>query len=191
MDGFAVSDVDELRQLMHESLRGVAGEMGVQVAASLLEHDVVKLCGKKNSRDPARENSRRGSQPGYVILGGQKVAIRRPRVRSIGAVEVDLDVYASLQSADAMPNAALTRMVRGVSCRYYEAVVETARAGFGVKKMSRTTSWSCITSLHCDRSSTVVLAPASVECLERFVVAGFIRLLWWRGSIASNPGAMQ
>ncbi len=136
LDGFAVSNADELRQLMHESLRGFAVEMGVQVAARLLEDDVLKLCGKKNSRDPTREKSRHGSQPGYVILGGQKVAIRRPRVRSIGGVEVDLDVYASLQSADAMPDAALMRMLRGVSCRDYEAVVETARAGFGVKKSS-------------------------------------------------------
>jgi len=78
MDGFAVWDADELRQLMHESWRGFAVERGVQVAASLLQDDVVKLCGKKNSRDPDRENIRHGSQPGDVIFGGQKVAIRRP-----------------------------------------------------------------------------------------------------------------
>jgi hypothetical protein len=101
MDGFAVADVDELRQLMHESLRGFAVEMGVQIASQLLEEDVVRLCGAKNSRDPDRENHRHGSQPGYIILGGQKVAVRRPRVRSIGGVEVDLEVYSTLQSADA------------------------------------------------------------------------------------------
>jgi hypothetical protein len=136
MDGFAVSDADELRGLMHVSLKGFAVEMGVQIATHLLEEDVVRLCGQKNSRDPNRENCRRGNQPGYVIPGGQKVAVRRPRVRSIGGVEVDLDVYSTLQSADAMPDAALTKMVRGVSCRDYEAVVETARAGFGLKKSS-------------------------------------------------------
>ena len=136
LDQLTVTDADELRRLMHDSLKGFAVEMGVQVAASLLEEDVLKLCGKKSLRDPTRDNCRHGSQPGYVILGGQKVAIRRPRVRSIGGVEVDLDVYATLQSADAMPDAALTKMLRGVSCRDYEAVVETARAGFGVKKSS-------------------------------------------------------
>ena len=35
-----------------------------------------------------------------------------------------------------MPAAALAKMVRGVSCRDYEAVVDTARAGFGVNKSS-------------------------------------------------------
>ena len=64
------------------------------------------------------------------------MAVRRPRVRSLDDKEVPLDVYAKLQSEDAMPQAALAKMVRGVSCRDYEDVVDTARAGFGVKKSS-------------------------------------------------------
>ncbi len=48
MDGFAVADADELRGLMHASLKGFAVEMGVQIAAHLLEEDVVRLCGQKN-----------------------------------------------------------------------------------------------------------------------------------------------
>jgi hypothetical protein len=59
MDGFAVSDADELHGLMHASLKGFAVEMGVQIAAHLLEEDVVRLCGQKNSRDPNRENGSR------------------------------------------------------------------------------------------------------------------------------------
>lgn len=35
-----------------------------------------------------------------------------------------------------MPQAALAKMVRGVSCRGYEDIVDTASAGFGVKKTS-------------------------------------------------------
>ena len=77
--GFAVSDADELRGLMHASLKGFTVEMGVQIAAHLLEEDVVRLCGQKNSRDPHRENCRHGNQLGYVILGSQKVAVRRLR----------------------------------------------------------------------------------------------------------------
>lgn len=133
---FSINDVDELRQLMHESLTSFAVEVGTEVAACLLENDVVKLCGEKSQRVLNRANSRHGSQQGYVILGGQKVAVRRPRVRSLEGEEVPLGVYAKLQSEDAMPQAALAKMVRGVSCRDYEDVVDTARAGFGVKKSS-------------------------------------------------------
>jgi transposase-like protein len=133
---FAISDVDQLRQLMQESLTSFAVEVGVQVASCLLEDDVVKLCGAKSERVLNRANNRHGSQSGYVILGGQKVAIRRPRVRAIEGGEVDLDVYEKLQAEGAMSASALAKMVRGVSCRDYEDVVETARAGFGVKKSS-------------------------------------------------------
>jgi putative transposase len=136
MQQFSVSDVDQLRQLMHESLTSLAVEIGTQVACCLLEEDVVKLCGAKSERVLNRVNSRHGSQLGYVILGGQKVAVRRPRVRSADGEKVPLQVYENLPSEGAMPAAALAKMVRGVSCRDYADVVDTARAGFGVKKSS-------------------------------------------------------
>ena len=131
-----INDADQLRLLMHESLTSFAVEIGTQVALSLLEDDVTRLCGEKSQRVLDRVNNRHGTQPGYIILGGQKLAVQRPRVRSIGNEEVELSVYSNLQAENAMPAAALAKMVRGVSCRDYEAVVDTARAGFGVKKSS-------------------------------------------------------
>jgi transposase-like protein len=47
-----------------------------------------------------------------------------------------LPLYHAMQSPEAMPEAALKRMVRGVSTRNYEEVVDVARDGFGVKKSS-------------------------------------------------------
>jgi len=47
---------------------------------------------------------------------------------------VPLETYARLQSGDAMPQAVLRRMVRGVSTRDYEEVIDTAREGFGVAR---------------------------------------------------------
>jgi transposase-like protein len=47
-----------------------------------------------------------------------------------------LENYGRLQSPDAMPQSVLRRLVRGVSCRDYEGVVDMAREGFGVKKSS-------------------------------------------------------
>ena len=47
-----------------------------------------------------------------------------------------LETYARLQSPDAMPQSVLKRLVRGVSCRDYEGVVDLAREGFGVQKSS-------------------------------------------------------
>jgi transposase-like protein len=81
--------------------------------------------------------TRYGQQPGVVVIAGQKLPIQRPRIRFTERCgEVGLENYAHLQSPDAMPQSVLKRLVRGVSCRDYEGVVEMAREGFGVKKSS-------------------------------------------------------
>lgn len=133
---FSVNDAAKLRRLMLESLTSFAVEIGIQVATCLLEDEVVKLCGAKSERVRNRANSRHGRQPGYIILGGRNIAVRRPRVRSIDGEEVSLAVYEKLQDEGAMPAAALAGVVRGVSRRDYADVVDTACAGFGVKKSS-------------------------------------------------------
>jgi transposase-like protein len=130
-------DRQELLELMQDSLESLALELGLLVASSLLEDEVTRLCGLRYQRQATRTYTRYGHQRGVATLAGQKVAIDRPRVRHIdGRGEVPLEVYARLQSPDAMPRAVLRRMVRGVSTRDYAGVVELARDGFGVAKSS-------------------------------------------------------
>jgi len=107
------------------------------VASSLLEDEVTRLCGQRYRRQSGRSHTRYGHQRGVATLGGQTVAIERPRVRHTDARgEVLLETCARLQSPDAMPRAVLWRIVRGVSTRDYAEVVELARDGFGVAKSS-------------------------------------------------------
>jgi hypothetical protein len=56
--------------------------------------------------------------------------------RADGGGEVPLETYARLQDPEAMPEAVLRRMIRGVSTRDYENVIDPTRDGFGVKKSS-------------------------------------------------------
>ena len=130
-------DREELLSLIQDSLETLATELGLMVAVSLMEDEVTRLCGRRYQRQPDRVHTRYGHQQGVATLAGQKVAITRPRVRQAnGGGEVPLEMYASLQSPDAMPNAVLRRMVRGVSTREYEQVIDLARDGFGVAKSS-------------------------------------------------------
>lgn len=128
--------VEGLVELARESLACFATEMGLKIAECLLEDEVTRRCGARHERPPERSQTRHGHQSGFVTIAGQKVSVVKPRVRRIDGGEVALDNYAVLQSADAMPEAALRRMVHGVSCRRYEQVVDLAREGFGVKKSS-------------------------------------------------------
>jgi transposase-like protein len=122
---------------MQDSLESLALELGLLVAAGLLEDEVTRLCGPRYQRRPNRAHTRYGRQRGVATLAGQKVAIERPRVRQAGGgAEVPLETHARLQSPEAMPRAVLRRMVRGVSTRDYAGVVELARDGFGVARSS-------------------------------------------------------
>jgi transposase-like protein len=130
-------DRDELLGLMQDSLAALAVELGLRVASAILEDEVTRLCGTRSQRQPGRAHTRYGHQRGVVILAGQKLPIERPRVRrAAGGGEVPLETYTQLQSPDAFPQAVLRRMVRGVSTREYEHVVDMARDGFGVAKSS-------------------------------------------------------
>jgi transposase-like protein len=105
-----------------------------------LEDEVAQLCGQRHDWNRAnRQATRHGRQEGYICVGGQKLRIQRPRVRSaagVGAGEVPLERYEQLQRSDALPQAFLRRMVRGVSTRDYDGVIDLAREGFGVQKSS-------------------------------------------------------
>jgi putative transposase len=126
---------EELTALLQDSLSSFATEMGLRIAVQLLEDEVARRCGPRYQHQVGRELSRHGRQSGYVTLAGQKLPVAKPRVRG-GQGEVELETYALLQRDEAMPEACLRRMVRGVSTRDYEQVVDLARGGFGVTKSS-------------------------------------------------------
>jgi transposase-like protein len=128
---------EALQAVLTEQLHSFAINLGLLVTGQFLEAEVTRLCGERYQRNPDRQHTRYGHQPGYVTLAGQKAQIQRPRVRQAsGGAEVELPLYQALQSPEMMPEAALKRMVRGVSTRNYEEVVDLACDSFGVKKSS-------------------------------------------------------
>jgi len=122
---------------MQEGLHQVGVALGLELAGLMMQDEVEQLCGQRYEHQPEREATRHGRQRGVVSIAGQKMAIDRPRVRSTSeSRELPLQVYEVARRADAMPAAVLARMVRGVSCRDYEGVIESVTEGFGVKRSS-------------------------------------------------------
>jgi putative transposase len=88
---------DELR----EGLLALAVGTGLQVMDAILEESVTALCGPKGRHDPERIAVRHGHEDGSVALGGRKVPVRRPRVRSSdGASELVLPAYEHFSSTE-------------------------------------------------------------------------------------------
>jgi transposase-like protein len=130
-------DRDQVRRLIEERLDGVATELALLVGIGLLEDEVTQLCGPRYVREPDRELTRYGHQPGVLVLAGQKLPVRKPRVRYLhGRGEAELSTYQAMQRHESMPQATLRRLLRGVSCRNYAEVVERAAEGFGIEKSS-------------------------------------------------------
>lgn len=127
-------DPVELIRQLQESVHTIGVEIGRLVASKLLEDEVQQICGERYERGADRQASRHGRQRGWISISGQKVPIERPRARA--GEELLLDRYALMQRKEAMPEAALRRMVRGVSTRDYAGVIDAARESFGIGRSS-------------------------------------------------------
>jgi transposase-like protein len=130
-------DREEIEHLVNQELHRSALTVGVAVIAELMEEQVLNLCGGARKRSAERRGHRYGHQRGYVVIGAQKVAIDKPRVRSIdGRREIRLALYERLQRRDVIDQRVMHRLLYGVSCRNYRSVIETIQASIGVSRSS-------------------------------------------------------
>src|SRR5713226_5143683 len=74
--------MSELTGAVKEGLLALAVGAGLQVMQVLLEEGVTALAGPKGRHDPVRVAKRHGTEDGSVTLGGRRVPVRHPRVRS-------------------------------------------------------------------------------------------------------------
>lgn len=105
------------------ALFDLAVHTGLQVLGALLEQDRTALCGPRYGRDTARQASRAGTVPSEVVLGGRKVAVRRPRVRAEGR-EVPLPTFQAMAAADPLDRRVLEHLLVGVATRRYARSLE-------------------------------------------------------------------
>ena len=74
-----------------EGLLALSVGVGLGVLAELMEEEVDEVVGPKGKHDPERTAVRHGHEAGEVTLGGRRVEVERPRVRSAdGESEVPL-----------------------------------------------------------------------------------------------------
>jgi putative transposase len=81
--------------------------------------EVTRLGGPKGRHDPTRTVNRHGRDDGTVTLGGRRLPIRRPWVRTVGtdAHEVPLTSYELFASTDLLPSTLSPGMLAGLSTR--------------------------------------------------------------------------
>ncbi len=87
-----------------------------------------------------RPGRRAGSTESPVTLGGRRIRVRRPRVRSIGGEELALPSYEAAANEDPLDRHTLESLAAGVSTRRYSRTLEALPPG----KMQLATSKSVV-----------------------------------------------
>jgi hypothetical protein len=133
----------DLAETAREGLLALAVGTGLQVMQVLMDEDVTAVVGPKGKWNPDRVATRHGHDDGEVTLGGRRVPIRRPRVRSAdGTAELAVPTYELFSSTEILGRMAMERMLAKLSSRRYRAGLEPV--GASVEAEARSTSKSAV-----------------------------------------------
>ena len=123
MNGFVESFESQLREAARRLVYGI------------FEEEVQALAGDLygRGRDPKSGIYRAGSDPGTVLAAGQRLAVRKPRLKADGT-EVPLNSYKAMKSMALLTPKIMSCMVRGVSTRDYGELLDEVAGGLGLSK---------------------------------------------------------
>lgn len=112
-----------------EGLMAASVAIGLDVLDQMFQGEVSDLVGPRGRHDPDRSHVRHGTEAGSVTLGGRKVPIRRPRVRTAGdESEAVLETYRVAQAEDLLAEHMVGAILAGLSTRRYPAALEPVGA---------------------------------------------------------------
>ena len=116
-----------VREALYETVIGA----GLACVDEVLEMERVALCGERYEHLAERQALRAGHVASSLVLGGRRVAVARPRARSVEGRELRLPSWREWSARDPLGERALEQMVLGVSTRGYarslEPLPETVR----------------------------------------------------------------
>ena len=133
----------ELVGAAKEGLLALSVGVGLGVLSEMMEAELEEVVGAKHATVKERTAVRHGHEDGQVTLGGRRVAVRRPRARTVdGEREVPLATYAYFADRDPLSRLVLEQMLAGVSTRRFARTREPV--GDAVTAAERSTSKSTV-----------------------------------------------
>jgi putative transposase len=134
--------MEELIKGACADVEAFAAELGLVIMQRVMEAEIEQRVGKWGRQSLYRH----GQQPGYVIFGGRKVSLKRPRLRSPEDKEVALASYAAFQQKGRMQNAVARQLIRQCSTRDYQGAIDGCLKGYGIKRSSVSRHWKAATT---------------------------------------------
>jgi len=138
-----------------EGLLALSVGVGLSVVHELMESEVTEVVGPKGKHDPERSAKRHGHEDGSMTLGGRRVRVSRPRMRTADDErELPLGTYEHFADRDPLTRAVMDRMLAGVSTRRFAGVGEPV--GEDVEEESSATSKSSVSEAFVESTATAL-----------------------------------
>jgi putative transposase len=145
----------ELVGAARDGLLALSVGLGLRVVHDLMEAEVTEVVGPKGKQIPDRTAKRHGHEDGSMTLGGRRVEVSRPRMRTADdRHELPVQSYEYFADRDPLTRAVMDRMLAGVSTRKYKVVGEPV--GDEVEDSSSSTSKSTVSELFIERTRTAL-----------------------------------
>jgi putative transposase len=144
----------ELVGAAREGLLALSVGVGLRVVHELMEAEVTEIVGPKGKHDRERTASRHGHEDGSMTLGGRRVPVSRPRVRSLDGPELPVATYRYFADRDPLQRAVMDRMLAGVSTRKFERVGEPV--GEQVEQTSSSKRKSTVSEMFVEKTRTAL-----------------------------------
>ncbi len=145
----------ELVGAAKEGLLALSVGVGLGVVHELMELEVDEVVGPKGKHNGDRIAVRHGHEGGSMTLGGRRVQVHRPRMRTAaGERELPVATYQYFADRDPLTRAVMDRMLAGVSTRRFAGVAEPV--GEEVERASTATSKSSVSEMFIERTATAL-----------------------------------
>jgi transposase-like protein len=145
----------ELVGAAREGLLALSVGVGLRLVHELMEQEVEEVVGPRGRWNAERTAKRHGHERGSVTLGGRRVEVSRPRVRSADdARELPVSTYEYFADRDPLTRAVIDRMLAGVSTRRFARVGE--QVGERVEQQASATGKSSVSEMFIERTRTAL-----------------------------------
>jgi putative transposase len=120
--------------LLQQGVGNLLRQAGLALMQTVMEEEVRHLAGERHQQHAGRRAHRWGKEDGYCVVDGQKVPIRKTRLRTPDKREQRLGSYELFQRSGPLQAGVWDKMMRGLSTRNYGAVVKDFHNAYGVEK---------------------------------------------------------
>jgi len=119
---------------LQEGTGNLLRHAGLELMQLVMDDEVKALAGERHQQHEGRRAHRWGQEDGYCVVDGQKVPIRRTRLRGADKREQRLGSYEMFQRSGPLQRGVWDKMMRGLSTRNYGAVVKDFQEAYGIEK---------------------------------------------------------